>query len=132
MDARINELLAKRNWHAEAFFVAAWLFIAIAGTFDGYFAWRFRADFHEWEMNPWARWMAGAFGMGLLLSFKAAGIIFATAVAAACRYFRNRLAIPMTVLILGVYLMLSYHYLSGFLAKDGGMSLPQELIALAR
>lgn len=131
MDAKINKLLAKGNWRVEMLFVGAWLFIALAGTFDGYFAWRFQADFHEWEMNPWARWLAGTFGMGLLLSFKAAGIMFAAAVAAACRYLRNRLAIPMTVLVAAAYLFLSLHYASNFLTAPGGVQLAQDMIALA-
>lgn len=109
-------------------FVAAWVFIAAAAAFDSGFAWHFRADFQEWELNPLARRLADTFGMEGLLSFKAVGIVFAAVVASACRRFRNRLAVPLTLAVSAAYLFLSLHYLRSFLPLDGQ---PAQLLALA-
>lgn len=112
----------------DVLFAAAWLFIVLAAAFDGGFAWNFRADFQEWELNPLARRLATTFGLAGLLAFKAAGILFAAGVAVACRRFRNRLAVPMTLVVTAVYLSLSVHYIGSFLSLDGT---PSQLLALA-
>ncbi|MBM4072736.1 MAG: hypothetical protein FJ271_27990 [Planctomycetes bacterium] len=111
-----------------ALFIAAWLFVVLAAAFDGGFAWHFRASFHEWEMNPVARRLAASFGMAGLLSFKSAGVVFAAAVAVACRRLRHRLAVPMTLVVTAVYLLLSLHYLRSVLPLDGS---PTQVLALA-
>lgn len=126
---RAQYSLASRKWRAATLFAAAWVFIVLVGAFDSYFAWRYRADFQEWELNPWARWLAGSCGMGILLCAKATGMVFAAAVACACRRLGHRLAMPMTMVIAGVYLMLSLHYVTSFLAAP--TAVPQEIIAFA-
>jgi hypothetical protein len=122
-----------RRWPPKcALFAAAWLFIGLAGTFDGYFAWHFRADFRVWEMNPWARWLAGHCGMAALLFFKASGLIFGAAVAEGCRRLKHRLALPMTLVIAGAYFFLSLHYGAAYLSTLHGIPLWGDEIALVQ
>ncbi len=121
-----NLLVAGKRW--AMLFAAAWLFIVLAGALDGYFAWRFQADFQAWETNPWARWLARNCSMGALLCFKALGLVFGGAVAVGCRRLKHRLAMPMTLVIFGAYFFLSLHYAAGFLAAPAA---PAEVVALA-
>jgi hypothetical protein len=120
--------MSKRNGLGTMLFAAAWIFVGLAAAFDGGFAWHFRASFQEWELNPLARRLAAGFGMEGLLTFKAAGLIFAVTVASACRRRRHRLAVPLTLVAAAVYLVLSIHYLTSFMPLDGQ---PAQLIALA-
>lgn len=119
---------SKMNGLGTTLFAAAWIFVVLAAAFDGGFAWHFRADFQEWELNPLARRLAVNFGMAGLLTFKASGLVFALAVAGACRRQRHRLTLPLTLVVAAVYLVLSLHYLMSFMPLDGQ---PAQLVALA-
>ena len=97
------------------FFVLAWLFVVLVALYDSYFAWRYRAVFQLWEINPLARWMAGNWGLTAVLTLKMTLIFFALGVAFYCRYLRHRLEVPYTLVIGGVHLTLGAQYIAGFL-----------------
>jgi hypothetical protein len=94
-------------------FALAWAFVVVVSAYDVHFAWRYRAVFDAWELNPVARWVAGLFGLGALFAAKAALLVFAVAVAAYCQRLRHRLAVPYTLSVSGMHFVLSLHYLFG-------------------
>jgi hypothetical protein len=96
-------------------FYLAWAFILAVAAYDTYFAWLYRATFVKWEMNAVACWGAQAFGLGVVLAFKALGMAFATAMAIYCHRRRHRLATPLTLIIGCAYLLLTLHYVAGHL-----------------
>jgi hypothetical protein len=97
-------------------FVGVWTFVLLAAGYDTYFAWQYRAGFQKWEMNSFVCWLAEAFGLGAVFGFKVVGMAFATAVAVYCHRHQPRLEISLSLIIGSVYLLLSVHYLVGFLA----------------
>lgn len=97
------------------FFVLCWLFVLLVALYDSYFAWKYRAVFHLWEMNPLARWMVGTWGLNALLSLKMALLVFALGVACHCHRLRHRLEVPYTLVISGVHLTLGAQYVAGYL-----------------
>jgi hypothetical protein len=97
-------------------FVLAWVFVLGIAAYDVYFAWQYRVAFHEWELNPVARWAAGLYGLGAVVALKAALLTFALGVAWHCHRIRHRLEVPYTLFVGGVHLLLSVHYLVAHLA----------------
>jgi hypothetical protein len=92
----------------------AWTFILGVAAYDAYFAWQNRAAFEDWEMNPLARWIAGAFGFGILIGVKASAVGFGSLVAVACYRCRRRLtAFVYTTVVGGLHLGLSLLYVFG-------------------
>jgi hypothetical protein len=102
-------LRAMRN----IFFVLVWTFVVFVAGYDVYFAWQYRAGFHEWELNPLARWIAKDFGITTLFLLKLAMMVFVVAVAAYCHRRKHRLELPYTLIISGVHVLLWLHYLFG-------------------
>jgi hypothetical protein len=96
--------------------VFAWTFVLAVACYDVYFAWQYRACFLSWEMNPLARWIAQDFGILTLFGLKLGMLGFALAVAVYCHQRNHRLELPYTLVISGVHLWLSLHYLLGNLA----------------
>jgi len=94
-------------------FGLAWAFVAVVAVYDVSFAWYYRANFHDWELNPLAREVARLHGLGALFGLKAAGLGFAVIVAGYCYRCRHWLTVPYTVLASSVHLALSLHYLVG-------------------
>jgi hypothetical protein len=95
------------------FLVLAWIFVFSVAAYDVYFAWRYRAVFEVWEMNPVARWAAQCYGFGAVCGLKLILLGFAVAVAALCHRYHNRLELPYTMIVSGVHLALSVHYVLG-------------------
>jgi hypothetical protein len=94
----------------------AWAFVLAVASYDVYFAWQYRAGFLFWELNPLARWIAEDFGIATLFALKLGMLGFAFAVAAYCHYRNHRLELPYTLVISGMHLGLSLHYLFGTIA----------------
>jgi hypothetical protein len=90
---------------------AVWSFIVIAAGYDSYFAWREQAAIDAWEMNPLARWAAGALGVQTLIAFKAAGLAYGLALAVFCHRHYHRLGRRLTMTAGSAYLLLSAYYL---------------------
>lgn len=91
-------------------FISAWCLIGLAAVHDGRFAWQNREDMASWELNPLARWLLREGGLESLLTVKFAGLLFAMSVAFHCRRKRQRLALPLTMIVGCLYLVLSLHY----------------------
>jgi hypothetical protein len=105
-------------------FALVWCLIIVAATYDGYFAWQYRADFDAWEINPVARWVVSSFCIEAMVLLKVLGVSFATGVAICCHRLRNRLEIPLTVFVSCCYLYLSIHYAVGFMSRPLSASEP--------
>jgi hypothetical protein len=93
--------------------VLAWTFILVIAGYDVYFAWQYRECFHLWEMNPVARWIAQDFGLTFVFGLKIAFLAFGLSVAAYCHFRRHYLELPYTLIISGIHLLLSLHYVMG-------------------
>ncbi len=102
-------------------FTFTWAFILLAAAYDGYFAWQNRADFEIWELNPLACWVVRNFRIEVLGGLKAIGILFATGVATYCLRRRNRLAMPMTMIIGCSYFLLTMHYVAGSMSSPDSL-----------
>jgi hypothetical protein len=96
-------------------FALAWTFIAAVAAYDVYFAWRYRAVFEEWEMNPIALWIVRLWGLEAAAGLKAALLAFALGVGAYCHRCRHWLEVPYTLTISAIHFLLSLHYLVGLL-----------------
>ena len=94
-------------------FTFAWAFVGVVAAYDVHFAWRYRAVFQEWELNPVARWAAGLWGLGAVAVLKLVLLSFALGVATYCHHRRHRLEVPLTLVVSGAHLMLSVRYLFG-------------------
>ena len=92
-------------------FALAWAFVFAVAAYDVYFAWQYRADFHDWEVNPLARWVACLGGVVAVFFLKALLIAYAAAVAAYCYRRRHWLTVPYTAFVSVVHAYLSAHYL---------------------
>jgi hypothetical protein len=91
-----------------------WTFTNLAAAFDAYFAWRNRAGFESWELNPVVCWLAGLAGLQAVIGFKMVTTVFATALACLCRWRRHWLEMPYTLIVTSVFLSLSVYYLLHF------------------
>jgi hypothetical protein len=92
-------------------FTLAWTFIFAVAAYDVYFAWSYRAYFHTWELNPFARWLADLYGLGAVFACKVVLIGFAGFVAVYCYRCRHWLTAPYTAIVSAVHALLSLHYL---------------------
>jgi hypothetical protein len=92
-------------------FSLTWILIILAAFYDAYFAWQYRAVFDAWEMNPFILWLAGVGGLASVFLVKLFSMVFSTVVAIHCHHRRHRLEIPLTLVVAGVYFLLSFHYL---------------------
>jgi hypothetical protein len=108
-------------------FASAWAFIFSAAAYDCYFAWQHRAVMPSWELNPLARWAAGQFGLAAVFGLKFVGLSFAACLAAYCRRRRRGLGRALTLSALGVYALLSLHYLVSHAQAEGPVVSPPEL-----
>ena|SRR5262245_52838420 len=88
-----------------------WTFAIAAATFDGYFAWRHRAGFETWELNPILCWMDHAAGFESVIWFKVVTTVFAALIAVFCHFRRHWLEIPLTSIVAAIFFCLSIHYL---------------------
>ncbi|HTU17097.1 MAG TPA: hypothetical protein VMG10_03480 [Gemmataceae bacterium] len=93
--------------------VLAWVFVFFVAGYDVYFAWQYRAVFHTWELNPLARWIVHDYGLNTLFLFKMVMFGFVVAVAAFCHFRRHYLELPYTLIVSGIHLLLSLHYVIG-------------------
>jgi hypothetical protein len=93
--------------------VFAWSFVLIIAGYDLYFAWQHRAFFHIWELNPLARWIAQDYGLTVVFAVKIVLLVFGVAVAAYCHLRRHYLELPYTLIVSGIHLLLSLHYIMG-------------------
>jgi hypothetical protein len=96
-------------------FGLAWALVAVVSACDCYFAWKYRAVFHEWELNPVARALVQRHGVEALLIFKAAVMLFALAVAIYCHRHRHWLDPLYTPALCAVHVVLGFHYVVGYL-----------------
>jgi hypothetical protein len=96
-------------------FRLAWVFVVLVTAYDIHFAWRYRAGFTSWELNPVARWVATLYGLETVLALKIAAIGFALVVAIYCDRYRHYLARPYTLIVGAVHLCLSCQYLLGYI-----------------
>jgi hypothetical protein len=94
-------------------FLLAWTFVILVAAYDSFFAWDHRDQFALWEMNPIACWVARLFGLGAVLLVKIATIAFGASVATYCHQRRHSLEAPYTLVVGGLHLALSVHYLIG-------------------
>jgi hypothetical protein len=94
-------------------YTLAWVFIILVAIYDSGFAWVHREQFLFWELNPFARWIASLFGLGVVLLLKSVAVAFGAGVAAYCHQRHHRLEGPYTLFVSGVHLALSLHYLIG-------------------
>ena len=99
-------------------FVLAWTFVLIIAGYDVYFAWQYRAGFHAWELNPVARWLAQDYGVRFVLELKIALLAFGISVAAYCHFRRHYLELPYTLIVSGIHLWLSVHYVMGYVVPS--------------
>jgi hypothetical protein len=106
-------------------FSVTWSFILAVAAYDSHFAWRYRTELQDWELNPVASWSASVVGLPAVLGFKIATITLAMALAAYCRYRHHRLAMPMTVIIGAAYLLLSVYYFVGQMPQAGCYGIPK-------
>jgi hypothetical protein len=97
-------------------FALVWIFIILAAGYDTYFAWQNRDSFHLWEMNALICWMARQFGLGAVFGFKGLGMVLVVGLALYCHRLHPRLEICCTLIVGCAYLLLSLHYLVGFMA----------------
>jgi hypothetical protein len=98
-------------------FLLAWAFVIVVAAYDGFFAWDHREQFTFWEMNPIACWVARLFGLGVVLLGKSMAVAFGASVAAYCHQRRHPLETPYTLVVSGLHLVLSVHYLIGQLVS---------------
>jgi hypothetical protein len=98
-------------------FTAIWCLILLAAGYDGYFAWQNQPHFVNWEMNPFACWLARSCCLEAVVVFKAVGMLFAATMAFLCRRQRNRLALLLTAIVGCCYFLLSVHYLVEFISE---------------
>jgi hypothetical protein len=89
---------------------AVWSFVVIAAGYDSYFAWREQAAIDAWEVNPVARWAAGALGLKTLIGFKAGGIAYGLGLAVFCHRHYHKLGRRLTTTAGSAYLLLSAYY----------------------
>ena len=92
-------------------FSLTWILIIVAASYDAYFAWHYRAVLDAWEMNPFILWLAGVGGLASVFLLKLFSMVFSTLVAIHCHYRRHRWEIAFTLVVAGVYFLLSFHYL---------------------
>jgi hypothetical protein len=111
-----------------ALFAFAWAFILAVAAYDSHFAWRFRQEIYEWEMNPFALWAASAFGLPAIIGGKLVILTFAMCLATYCRHRHHPWALPMTAIIGCAYLLLSLYYWVGQLPADGSYGIPKNRI----
>ena len=111
------------------FFALAWIFIFLAAAYDCGFAWDYRHDFDLWEINPVARWIVRNSSIQVLLGSKVLVLLLTAALAVYCHRKRNRLAVPMTLIIGCSYLLLSVHYLLGTLDIRSALAGTQQAMA---
>ena len=88
-----------------------WSFVVLAAAYDSYFAWREQAAIDAWEMNPVARWAAGALGVQALIGFKAAGIAYGLGLAVFCHRHYHVLGRRLTTTAGSAYLLLAAYYI---------------------
>lgn len=93
--------------------VLAWSFVLFVAGYDVYFAWQYRAVFHVWELNPLARWIAHDYGLNALFAFKMVLLGFVVSVAVYCHFRRHYLELPYTLIVSGIHVLLSLHYVIG-------------------
>ena len=89
-----------------------WSFIFLAAAYDTYFAWRHRASFDEWEMNPRARWGAGEFGLPAVFAFKFAWLLVAASLSGLGLWLGRPAGRAATILIAACYAILVVHYIA--------------------
>jgi len=87
-----------------------WFFTIFAAVFDAYFAWNHRIGLQNWELNPFACWLAGVGGIEMVLGFKAVTTVFATALGFFCRRRQHWLAMPFTLICASIFFFLSLYY----------------------
>ena len=90
---------------------AVWSFVVIAAAYDSYFAWREQAAIDVWEMNPVARWAAGALGVQALIGFKAVSITYGLGLAVFCHRHYHVLGRRLTTTAGSAYLLLAAYYI---------------------
>src|SRR5271157_4395379 len=95
-------------------FGLTWAFILAVAGWDTYFAWHYRAVFDAWEMNPFPCWLVHKFGLGAVFGFKAAVMVFITAIALLCYHRRHRLTTLYTAFISSTHVYLLLHYLVAY------------------
>jgi hypothetical protein len=97
----------------KARFALVWAFIFLVASYDGYFAWHYRAVFAVWEQNPLACWAVEHVGLPAVLAFKFLSLSFAATLALYCHDRRRLLEYPITVIIGCAYGLLLLHYAAG-------------------
>jgi len=100
---------------------AVWSFVVIAAAYDSYFAWREQAAIDVWEMNPVARWAAGALGVQALICFKAVGIAYGLGLAVFCHRHYHVLGRRLTTAAGSAYLLLAAYYIFCHAAGPSGL-----------
>jgi len=91
-------------------FILFWAFTIFAAVFDAYFAWNHRTGLQNWELNPFACWLAGVGGIEMVLGFKAVTTVFAAVLGFFCRQRQHWLAMPFTLICASIFLFLSLYY----------------------
>jgi hypothetical protein len=91
-------------------FTLFWAFTIFAAVFDAYFAWNHRTGLQHWELNPFICWLAGVGGIETVLGFKVLTTVFATALGFFCRQRQHWLAMPLTLVVASIFLLLSIYY----------------------
>jgi hypothetical protein len=94
--------------------LAAWAFILLVTAYDMHFAWYYRCVLEAWELNPVASYLGRNYGIGIMLGFRCATVMFAAGLAAYCHYSHKRCAILLTLVILFLHFVLSLYYLFDF------------------
>ena len=106
--------LKQRVLPAPGVVLAAWAFILLVAAYDMYFAWCYRRVLEAWELNPVASYLGRNYGIGTMLGFRCATVMFAAGLAAYCHYSHKRCAILLTLVILFLHFVLSLYYLFDF------------------
>ena len=91
--------------------LVAWVFALGVAGYDCCFAWNYRVVLASWEMNPLVRWGADHVGLGGVFIFKFAGLALTALLAWRLRHARPALSRGLTLFVVGVYGLLSVHYL---------------------
>ena len=91
-------------------FVVSWTFVTLAAVYDVAFAWRHRATFLSWELNPFMRWLDQTAGLQTVFLFKFAVLMLASGLACYCYSRRQLLARAFTPIIVSVHALLLTHY----------------------
>ena len=97
--------------------VLAWTFVLTIAGYDLYFAWHYRDFFHFWELNPVARWIAHDYGLTVVFAVKIVLLAFGISVAICCHIRRHYLELPYTLVVSGIHVLLSLHYVMGHMVS---------------